>query len=451
MYTEDQELALARDIARGAAALGGRAWFVGGCVRDTLLGRHTKDLDLELHGLTPQQAEALLDSLGERITIGESFGVYHLRGSQIDIALPRKEALRGHGHRDFDISVDPFIGPEKAVLRRDFTVNAMMQDILTGELLDPCGGQQDLQRRILRHVSTSTFPEDPLRVLRGAQFAARFDFTVAGETLQLCRTMDLSHLARERVMEELKKALLRSAQPSVFFQVLRQMDQLEPWFPELKALIGVEQNPVYHAEGDVWNHTMLVMDEAAGLREQAENPLGFMLAAVAHDFGKAVCTECIGGVLHSHGHELQGLPLAEAFLHRLTGENRLRDYVCNLVELHMKPFVMAASQVPVKSTNRLFDRAIDPVALIRLAQADNQGKRSDRPYVPRQDFLFQRLAVYQEMMARPCVMGRDLIEAGLSPDARFSQLLDYAHKLHLAGIPKEQALKQVLAESKRKI
>lgn len=446
----ERDLNMARQIARLAAEQGGRAYFVGGFVRDGLQQRENKDIDMEIHGLTPRQAEALLDSLGERITIGESFGIYALRGYHIDIALPRRETLRGTGHRDFDVCVDPQIGTEKAAKRRDFTVNAMLQDILTGEIIDHFGGRADLERGILRHVSGETFGEDPLRVLRGAQFAARFGLRPAEETVELCKSLTLRHLPRERIMEELKKALLKAERPSVFFEVLRQMEQLSEWFPELEALIGVPQPTRHHGEGDVWNHTMMVLDEAAKLRQRAENPLGLMLAALTHDFGKAVCTQVQGDEIHAYGHEAEGLPLIEAFLNRLTGEHRLREYVCNLAEYHMKPFAMAAAGASVKATNKLFDQSADPVALICLAMADNRGKISDHPYVPREEFLFERLGVYRETMAQPFVMGRDLIEAGLQPDVRFSDLLALAHKLRLAGIPKEQALKQVLAEARKK-
>lgn len=446
----EKDMQMTRRIAELAAEQGGRAYFVGGYVRDHLAGRENKDIDVEIHGLTPRQAESLLDSLGQRLTIGESFGIYGLRGYHVDIALPRKETLRGSGHRDFDVCVDPFIGTEKAAMRRDFTVNAMMQDVLTGEIVDHFGGREDLKQGILRHVSRETFVEDPLRVLRGAQFAARFEFAVAEETMALCSSMELCHLPRERITEELKKALLKAERPSVFFEVLRRMGRLTEWFPELEALIGIGQNPVHHAEGDVWTHTMMVVDQAAKLRERAENPFGFMLAAVTHDFGKAICTEEIGGVIHAYEHETKGLPLVEQFLKRLTGERKLRDYVCNLVRLHMKPFTVAAANASVKTTNKMFDQAVDPEALICIAEADNRGKISVHPSADHGGFLRQRLSVYREYMSRPSVMGRDLIEAGLNPNDRFSDLLALAHKLHLAGIPKEQALKQVLAEARKK-
>ena len=444
MYDFRQNQAMALEIAQRVAEKGGRSFYVGGLVRDALLGRENKDVDIEIHGISPGELMGILDSLGQRMTIGESFGIFGLKGYSLDIAMPRKEEARGTGHRDFDILVDPFIGTPAAARRRDFTCNALMQDVLTGEIVDHYGGRADLEAGILRHVWGESFGEDPLRVLRGAQFAARFEFCVAEETVELCRKMDLRSLPRERIDGELKKALLKARHPSVFFEVLRKMDQLDDWFPELAALIGVPQNPVFHGEGDVWNHTMMVLDEAARLRQQVQNPYGFMLAALTHDFGKAVCTEEKNGVIHAYEHETKGLPLAETFLRRLTGESKLIRYVLNLVELHMKPNTVAESQSAEKVTTRMFDRAEDPEALVCIALADDLGRIADKPTGANDAFLRQRLALFRERMSQPYVMGRDLIGAGMVPGEMFTQLLAYAHKLRLAGVEKESALKQVL-------
>lgn len=438
----DQEMA--GKIAGLVAEKGGKAYYVGGYVRDALLGIENKDIDIEVHGISHGDLAQILDSLGQRITIGESFGIFNLKGYALDIAMPRKEEARGQGHRDFAIFVDPFIGTEAAARRRDFTINALMQDVLTGRIVDHFGGQEDLRCGILRHVNDDSFGEDPLRVLRAAQFAARFEFSVAEETVQLCRQVDLRHLPGERIEGELKKALLKAAKPSGFFKVLRQMDQLDVWFPELKALIGVEQNPVYHGEGDVWNHTMMVMDEAARLRYKAENPYWFMLSALVHDFGKAVSTADKNGVIHSYGHETEGLPLVDAFLRRITTESKLIRYVKNMTQLHMRPNTVAHANSAPKVTTKLFDESVDPEGLICLALADDRGRILAQPAVSTEDFLYARLELFRELMARPYVMGRDLIDAGLKPGAEFTIILEYAHKLRLAGVDKQSALKQTL-------
>ena len=443
------DMQMAQSVAQAVAARGGRTYYVGGFVRDALMGRENKDVDIEVHGITPGCLEEILDSLGQRISIGESFGIFNLKGYSLDIAMPRKEQLRGMGHRDFDIFVDPFIGTEGAALRRDFTFNALMQDVLTGEIIDHFGGREDLEKGILRHVNDASFGEDPLRVLRAAQFAARFEFTVAEETISLCRSMKLSHLPQERIEGELKKALLKARKPSVFFETLRQMEQLDHWFPELKALIGIPQPPEHHGEGDVWTHTMMVLDQGARLRDRTANPYWFMLACITHDFGKAICTEEVGGKLHAYGHEVKGLPIAESFLRRLTGETRLIEYVLNLTEYHMKPNAVAAARSAIKSTNKMFDQSVDPEGLICIACADHTGRiaaDADTTYEP---FLRERLAIFQEYMSRPYVMGRDLIAAGLAPGPYFTEVLEYAHKLRLAGVEKEQALKQCLAHARK--
>lgn len=446
-HPEDRKMA--REVARLVAEKGGRTFYVGGYVRDAMLHRENKDVDIEVHGISPKDLEEILDSLGQRMTIGESFGIFGLKGCSLDIAMPRKESVRGQGHRDFDIFVDPFIGTEAAARRRDFTCNALMEDVLTGEILDHFGGMEDMQAGVLRHVCSRSFREDPLRVLRAAQFAARFGFRAAAETVALCRGMELQHLPRERIEGELKKALLKAERPSIFFEVLREMDQLDHWFPELKALIGVPQNPVYHSEGDVWTHTMMVLDEAAKLRHRAANPYWFMLTALVHDFGKAVCTEERDGILHAYDHEIRGLPLAEAFLRRITGETRLMEYVLNLTEYHMKPNTAAGARSAPKVTTRMFDRSVDPEGLICIALADDRGRITMAPATDHEAFLYERLEIFRELMSRPYVMGKDLIEAGLKPGVEFTEILAYAHKLRLAGIPKDNALKQTLSYARK--
>jgi tRNA nucleotidyltransferase (CCA-adding enzyme) len=285
--------------------------------------------------------------------------------------------------------------------------------------------------------------------MRAAQFAARFGFSVAEQTLELCRKMDVSALAKERVFEELKKALLSAEKPSVFFEVLRNAGALGVWFPELYALIGVEQNVKHHSEGDVWVHTMMVLDEAAKCRASAKKPLVFMLAALTHDFGKAVCTQNIDGEIHAYGHETEGLPLIERFLKRITSEKEIISGVLNLAILHMQPNQKAAHNSSVKSTNKMFWQAKEPNDLVLLALSDAHGKTAPRPFFDTEPFLWERLAIYEEYMARPYVMGRDLLEAGLEPDKRFSEILSYANKLRLAGIEKEAALRQVLSFARK--
>lgn len=445
------DMDMAKRLAEAVDAAGGCAYFVGGYVRDLLRGDPGKDIDIEIHGISPGALRDILSSFGELLEYGESFGIFGLRGYSLDIAMPRQETCRGRGHRDFDVFVDPNIGTYKAAVRRDFTVNAMMQNVLSGEIVDHFGGREDLKNGVIRHIHPDSFVEDPLRVLRGAQFAARFGFDIAPETIELCRSMDISTLPKERIMGELEKALLKAEKPSIFFELMRKMGHLSVWFPELEALIGVDQNKKYHTEGDVWVHTMMVLDQAARLRKYPGDTLAYMLSALVHDFGKAVCTELIDGELHSYDHETKGLPLVDSFISRLTNEVKLKKYVLNMTELHMKPNAFAAAGSSIKSTNKLFDSSIDPPALLCLSKADGLGKTSPREYVSYDDFFEERLAIYREYMSRPFVTGQDLIDAGIQPSKDFSEYLDYAHKLRLAGVEKGSALKQTLAFAKKTI
>ena len=451
--SREENLLMARRIAEKVAAAGGSSYYVGGCVRDWLRQQETKDIDMEIHGVSVQTLEEILDSLGGRTVMGASFGIFGLSHYDLDIAMPRTEESTGAGHRDFSVFVDPFIGPEKAASRRDFTINAMMRNVLTGELLDFFGGREDLQKGLIRHVNDRSYAEDPLRVFRAAQFAARFDYRIAEETRVLSSGIDVSALAGERVMGELEKALLKADRPSIFFEELRAMRQLGVWFPEVEALIGVPQNRRFHPEGDVWVHTMQALDEAAALRDRAEHPLAFMLSALCHDFGKAVTTEEKDGVYHAYAHEKAGLPLAEGFLSRLTNETKLKSYVRNMVENHMRPNVSAARSKREKAFMSIFDSSCCPEDLLLLARADALGsglRETGSVFAPgvydaMEARLRAMLALYRQRMAEPCVMGQDLIDAGLKPGPVFGQALSYAHKLRLAGFPKEEQLRQTLA------
>ena len=210
-------------------------------------------------------------------------------------------------------------------------------------------------------------------------------------------------------------------------------------------LIGVPQNPRYHPEGDVWTHTMLVLDAAASFRDRTTDPLAFMLSALTHDMGKAVTTELVKGELHAYHHETEGLPLAERFIQRLTARRDILRYVLNLTENHMRPSTAAGARSAVKSTNRMFDQSVDPRGLICLALADGEGTIHPGPRFSNEEFLEKRLAIYEETMARPYVKGKDLTAAGIAPGPEFSEFLAYAHKLRLARVDKASALKQTLA------
>jgi len=444
-----QDLQLSRELAAAVAGAGGRAYYVGGIVRDGLMGVECKDIDIEVYGIAPARLREVLGSLGEVYDRGASFGVLGLRHSDIDIAMPRTESRTGAKHTNFDVCVNPFLDPKDACRRRDFTINAMMQDVLSGEILDFYGGREDLEKKIIRCVCPETFIEDALRVFRACQFAARLDAAIAPETRELCRSMDVTELSHERIFAETEKALIKAEKPSVYFRELKRMDHLKEFFPELEATIGVEQNPKFHPEGDVFEHTMLVLDAAAELRGRSEWQLGFMLSALMHDLGKVIATQVQeDGRITAYGHEVLGLDFVERQLRRITNHDKLISYVKNQTELHMRPNMLAGANSKKKKTRQLFDLSLCPNDLILLSRADASGKL-DEPYdAGCEQWLRQRLEDYKECVKRPMVTGKDLIAAGLKPDANFSKLIQRARMLHFSGIEKRSALKQVLAEAK---
>lgn len=435
---------MARDIAKGVDRLGGRTFFVGGYVRDEVLGKSSKDVDIEVHGIYPESLKDILSELGSIRTQGASFGVYNLSGYDVDIAQPRMEHAVGRGHKDFEVSVDPFIGCEKAAERRDFTMNAIMKDVLTGEIVDPFNGVDDCKNGIIRHVNDDTFREDPLRVLRAAQFAARFGFEIAPETKEIMSNMDLSTLSKERVYGEMQKALMKSDKPSIFFETLRETNQLDTWFPELKDMIGVKQNEVWHPEGDVWTHTMKTIDEAARLKQLAKNPEFYMMSALCHDMGKpAVFTIGDDGRPHAYGHDEAGVLVAQKFIQRVNNNKDLSKYVSDMVMYHMNPHNAYTQKSRIKTTNAMFDKSICPSDLLLLVKADTASTGMFDRAEEENLFLSERLNIYDERMKHAEVTGTDLINMGLKPGPHFSDILSNAHKQHLSGVDKDAVLKGI--------
>jgi len=408
---------------RALAAAGYRAVVVGGAVRDALLGLEPKDFDIEVYGIAYDKLAGLLSHLGRIDLVGKSFGVVKLAsgGTSYDFSVPRRDSKVGSHHRDFHTTFDENITPREAASRRDFTINAIAWDPLKSELLDYFNGQEDLKSRTLRATSEA-FAEDPLRVLRGMQFACRFDLALDPGTADLCRTIvdQYDTLARERVAEEFMKWAVKSSHPGRIFDYLR----TSGWdvnFPELARLAGVQQDPEWHPEGDVEIHTGLVLNAAARIAErdglEGDARAVVMFAALSHDFAKATTTVLRerGGRMRwsSYGHEHDGVPMARAFRTRIGIKREIVDQVAPLVENHM--VASSIGHIPTPRAVRRLAQRLQPATiaqLLRVIEADHSGRPPLAGGLPENAVRIKAMASSQavaEGPPAPLILGRHVL------------------------------------------
>ena len=383
MKTKRENLMMSTKIAQAVKNEGGRAFFVGGYVRDEILGRSSKDIDIEVHGLTEEHLTEILGTLGEVLTMGASFGILGLKHYRIDIILPRI-AKTGE--------IAPFIGTKEAARRRDFTMNALMKDVLTGEVIDHFTGVYDIKEKVIRHVDENTFLLDPLRVIRAARFSAVLGFTIDDYTKNLCSLLNTSSLAKERVFAELENVLMKSPEPSRFFLELRDMEQGRNFFPASCA---------------VDTHTV---DRAVKFRASASYKTGFMLAILCHFMSKDA---------------------AASFLSRLTNDIRLTKYVLNMSKLAE---ILAAmpEDSPEISFLRIFDEAESPEDLSIMSELLSGSSHAEM------------LELYRERISLPYVTGADILREGVSSGPEVGGALRHIHDLRLRGTPKDVQLREAI-------
>lgn len=451
------------DLARRVNAGGGRAMLVGGCVRDELMGIAHKDWDVEVYGIEPVKLRDILDSIGDVNVVGEAFAVYKI-GNDLDVSIPRRERKVSDGHRGFVVEGDPEMTFDEACSRRDFTINAILEDILTGEIVDPFDGRGDIEKKVLRMVSERSFPEDSLRVLRAAQFAARFEFAIDSETVELCKQIDVTDLPKERVWGEIEKLLLLPKRPSIGLKWIHEFGVAAQLFPEMQALVGVPQEPAWHPEGDVDVHTLMVVDEARKLIDELDHPrkVAVMLGALAHDFGKPSTTQFVDGRIRSRGHDEAGVEPTLTFLdtlgiHTLDGYD-VRNQIVQLVRYHLKPGEYFGAKTPVgDGAFRRLARKVEADLLYRVAKADSLGRYPDGDPSKAifgseaQEWFIEKVRELQVEKKAPdeILMGRHLIELGLTPGPQFKQILDAVYELQLDG--KVVDLDGAIAEAKKMI
>ena len=408
------------EIVNTLQKAGGTSYYVGGYCRDLHLGLSPKDIDIEIHGLSYVQVERILSKYGEIDQKGKSFGVYKIKNFDVDFSLPRKESKYGPGHKDFQITFKPLIGIEEALRRRDFTINAIATNIATNETIDPFGGKRDLEDKTLRVVDPKTFVEDPLRVLRGAQFCARFGLKAAEETLTLSKGMrgTYNSLPKERVFGELKKLLTASQSPSIGIQFLKDADWLEYW-PELNNLWGIPQDPGNHPEGSVECHILEAVDRAAWLKDLVceEDRLIYMLACLLHDIGKYTHTfyrtepkklrhwkekRPKNSRIVTYGHDSAGIEPAKRFLERITEDKEILCRVPRLVGFHMKP-LLSRGWKP-KAYRKIAKEGCEMRLIGIISWADKGKKNSDWFHT------IEKLTLNGPK--ETCIGDRDLIDRG---------------------------------------
>ncbi len=430
---------LAIAIARRIHDAGGRALVVGGWVRDRLMERACKDLDVEVYGIPADRLKSLLGEFGTVNTVGESFTVYKV--ADIDFSLPRRESRIGRGHRAFEVTGDPDLSFNQAARRRDFTINAIGWDPLADEYVDPFDGRGDIGRRLLRAVDLQTFGDDSLRVLRAIQFAARFEFTLDAATRDLCRGIPLDDLPAERIWGEIEKLLLHAARPSIGLQLALELGVIERLFPEILALVGCEQEPEWHPEGDVWIHTLLVVDQARTRIDDLDRAqqIVMMLGAVCHDLGKPPTTAFLDGRIRSIDHEQAGVAPASAVLDRLNIHSidgyDVRKHVLGIVAHHLKPGMFRQSPTPVSDgAFRRLAAKVDLELLARLAKSDCLGRTGNFDCSAMDWFLERATALgVEHAPPQPIVKGRHLLALGLDPGPQVGAVLRQIYEKQLDG------------------
>ena len=459
-------LALASTIAAAVREAGGRALVVGGWVRDRLRGRPSKDVDLEVFGVPEEQLAGLLQRCGRVEAVGQSFAVYKVIGkgeggsekgeNALDVSLPRRESKSGRGHKGFRVVGDPFMTIEEAARRRDFTINAISWDPLADVYEDPFNGRADLDRRVLRAVDSRTFGDDSLRVLRAVQFAARFEFSLDDATATLCRRIGLDDLPAERIWGELEKLLLAAERPSIGLALALDLGVIDAVLPELKPLVGCAQEPDWHPEGDVWTHTLIVVDKAHELNADLARPqlITLMLGAVCHDLGKPSTTQMIDGRIRSMNHEEAGVEPTLRLLDRLNVHTvegfDVRSQVVGLVAHHLKPGMFhKAAQVNDGAFRRLAQK-VDLELLARLARADCLGRTGEFDCSAMDWFIARARSLgVEHRPPAPLLLGRHLLALGLSPGPGVGAILKDVYEKQLDG--RITTVEEAIDEAKRRL
>lgn len=434
----------------------GEAYFVGGMVRDLLLDRQIKDLDIEVHGLEQDQFVRLLRRFGYVDYVGKSFGVFKLQGIDIDWSLPRMDSA---GRKPI-VVIDPYMSIQDAFRRRDLTINAMGINIMSGELIDPFKGQDDLARGILRSPDITFFEQDPLRFFRVMQFISRFDMKPDGQLNALCKNMKIKEVSRDRIEQEFAKMFLKSEFPSLGIRWLKSINRISELLPELAATIGVEQDYRWHPEGDVFEHSMQALDAAAALNyENDQEKLVLLYAALCHDLGKVTTTFKDEKGIHSYGHAEVGCKIAQKMLKRITHNKLLIDTASKLVRWHMAPVQLLKGGAKISAFKRLATHLapeINGIMLAKLVIADHRGRNKmlHKPLIhpiPEIQQFIDKMEQAGVLCAKeePLLTGKDFLDV-VGPGPLIGRLVKRAYELQLEGVCQKDELKRMVLEGIKK-
>ncbi len=438
------DLEIVKSLSKDIVENGGRAFLVGGFARDTILRQMgkdviSKDIDVEVFGLDMEVLFKLLQNYGTVNTVGKNFGVIKLNNTAIDISIPRRDSKIGVSHKDFIVNFDPALTLNEAARRRDFTINSIYIDAITGDVIDEYNGIPDLREGILRVTDPILFADDPLRVLRAMQLAGRFNLSLSDTTLALCKKMDLSSLPAERIGEEWKKLLLKSARPSIGIEVALSIGVLNKLHPQLAALSTSQTDSKLHPKVTIWEHAKLAIDEASKikLRDKLndEKSLEFMLAVLCHDIGKVSTTRMQNSSIASYGHEQRGAELTVKFLNQLAMSNYYLDVVPRLVAEHIFP--IHNMQLDDAALRRLAQKLyLATIAqLARVAEADILGRTSKDKTINHLLHLTERAKSLNiaDDKPSPIIYGRDLIPLGIKPGVAMGKVLNNLFEKQLSG------------------
>lgn len=429
----------------------GKCYIVGGYVRDQLLGvSRNHDIDVEVYGLEANELEMILASFSTVNLIGKSFGVYKATClPDFDFALARLETKTGNNHQHFDIVLDPNLTFKQAGLRRDLTINSILYDPYTDTYIDPFNGIEDLKNKTLKAVSTMTFIEDPLRVLRVSRFLAKLpEFKADEELVTICKQMadDLRYLSKERIYQEYTNILM-SAMPSRGFNFLKEINAL-PEF--LNKMTTTMQRLDFHPEGSVYNHTMLVIDLAALNKHKVSKPEYFMWAALMHDIGKIEVTTPEG---KAPNHDLVGEKMAYDTMYHISKNKTLSKYVSIMTRTHMALMVAmrTCNHVTYLKVLKRIENIFDLEDLLLISKCDKLGrKRIDTNSIKKFDaYIKQMKNQYGTIALKPCINGNDLKNANYTNFKLYTKILEYAYTMQLKGHKKEEIMLFIKQKFKR--